>query len=154
VTLDATDKTLLRNLQLDGRLTNSKLAEKAAVSETACWRRLRRLEEEGYIAGYEARVDRRMLGYGVYAFVQLHVSSHSEEATLAFERTIIACPEVLSCHNVTGQADFLLQVVATDLDAYGRFVDRVLRKIPMIVSIQSSLSLRELKNTAQLPILA
>ena len=154
MTLDATDRTLLRNLQLDGRLTNAKLAEKVSVSETACWRRLRRLEEEGYISGYEARLDRRMLGYGVYAFVQLHVSSHSEEATQAFERAIISCPEVLSCHNVTGQADFLLQVVAADLDEYGRFVDRVLRKIPIIVSIQSSLSLRELKNTTQLPILS
>ncbi|MFX8980415.1 Lrp/AsnC family transcriptional regulator, partial [Acinetobacter baumannii] len=80
--------------------------------ETPCWRRLKRLEDEGYIDGYQANLNRRRLGYSVLAFVQLTFNDHSTEAAQAFKDLVLARPEVLSCHNITGEADYLLQVVA------------------------------------------
>jgi DNA-binding Lrp family transcriptional regulator len=150
--LDNVDVAILNQLQNDGRLSNAKLAERLSLSETPCWRRLKRLEEEGYIDGYKASLDRRKLGFGVLAFVHLGVSIHTDEATAKFEKAVRACEQVLSCHNVTGQADFLLQVVAEDIESYGRFIDTVLRKIPGVTSIESYLSLREIKATTRLPI--
>lgn len=151
---DKVDIGILERLQRDGRLSNAKLAEQLALSETPCWRRLKRLEEDGVIEGYQANLNRRKLGFGVMAFVQLSCTDHSEEATAAFEKVIQACPEVLACHNTTGEADFLLQVVARDLDDYSRFVEKVLRKLPGISSIRSNISLRELKASNRLPVAA
>jgi Lrp/AsnC family transcriptional regulator, leucine-responsive regulatory protein len=150
--LDPVDRSILRLLQEDGRLSNTKLAERLSLSETPCWRRLKRLESEGYIDGYQANLNRRKLGYGVLAFVQLSVSIHTDEATARFEHVVQSCPEVIACHNITGQADFLLQVVAPDLDSYGQFIDRVFRKLPEIRAIHSSVSLREIKASNRLPL--
>ncbi|KAB0642050.1 Lrp/AsnC family transcriptional regulator [Burkholderia latens] len=150
--LDRIDRGMLDMLQQDGRVSNARLAEAFSLSETSCWRRLRRLEEAGLIAGYHARLDRRKLGFGVMAFVQIVCTQHSEEVTAEFERLIDASPNVLACDNTTGEADFLLQVVAADLDDYSHFVERVLRKLPGVLSIRSNLSLRQLKSTQRLPI--
>ena len=150
--LDKVDADMVDRLQRDGRLSNAKLAEQLGVIEASCWRRQKRLEEAGVIDGYQAILNRRKLGGGVMAFVQIVCTQHSEEVTAAFERIIQACPQVLSCHNTTGEADFLLQVVAKDLDDYSRFVEKVLRKLPGVSSIRSNLSLRELKTTNRLPI--
>ncbi|WP_322027060.1 Lrp/AsnC family transcriptional regulator [Burkholderia sp. BCC1977] len=150
--LDRIDRGMLDMLQQDGRVSNARLAEAFSLSETSCWRRLRRLEEAGLIAGYHARLDRRKLGFGVMAFVQIVCTQHSEEVTAEFERLIQASPNVLACDNTTGEADFLLQVVAADLDDYSHFVERVLRKLPGVLSIRSNLSLRQLKSTQRLPI--
>ncbi|KWE92751.1 Lrp/AsnC family transcriptional regulator [Burkholderia territorii] len=150
--LDRVDRGMLDMLQQDGRVSNARLAEAFSLSETSCWRRLRRLEEAGLIAGYHARLDRRKLGFGVMAFVQIVCTQHGEEVTAEFERLIQASPNVLACDNTTGEADFLLQVVAADLDDYSHFVERVLRKLPGVLSIRSNLSLRQLKSTQRLPI--
>ncbi|AOI97915.1 MULTISPECIES: Lrp/AsnC family transcriptional regulator [Burkholderia] len=150
--LDKIDRGMLDMLQQDGRVSNARLAEAFSLSETSCWRRLRRLEEAGLIAGYHARLDRRKLGLGVMAFVQIVCTQHSEEVTAEFERLIQASPNVLACDNTTGEADFLLQVVAADLDDYSHFVERVLRRLPGVLSIRSNLSLRQLKSTQRLPI--
>lgn len=150
--VDKTDARILERLQLDGRLSNAKLAEELSLSETPCWRRLKRLEDEGVIEGYQAILNRRKLGLGVLAFVQLACTQHGEEATAAFEAAIRDCPNVLTCHNTTGEADFLLQVVAKDLDDYSRFVEQVLRKLPGVSSIRSNISLRELKSSNRFPI--
>ncbi|EDT39997.1 Lrp/AsnC family transcriptional regulator [Burkholderia ambifaria] len=150
--LDRIDRGMLDMLQQDGRVSNARLAEAFSLSETSCWRRLRRLEEAGLIAGYHARLDRRKLGFGVMAFVQIVCTQHSEEVTAEFERLIQASPNVLACDNTTGEADFLLQVVAADLDDYSHFVERVLRRLPGVLSIRSNLSLRQLKSTQRLPI--
>lgn len=150
--LDDVDKTILRYLQEDGRLSNAKLAERLSLSETPCWRRLRRLEAEGYIEDYQANLNRRKLGFGVLAFVQLSMSNHTDESNSRFEEAIQACPEVLFCHNITGQSDYLLQIVATDLDAYALFINQVLRKMPGVNTMHSSLSLREIKSLSRLPL--
>ncbi|WP_374244024.1 Lrp/AsnC family transcriptional regulator [Zoogloea sp.] len=150
--LDSTDIAILRALQRDGRLTNARLAEQVALSETPCWRRLKRLEADGYIAAYRAELNRRKLGYGVVAFVQITLGDHAGDAPLQFEQRVAAMPEVLFCHNVTGESDYLLQVVAADLDAYGIFVRDTLRRLPGVSAIRSNLSLREIKADHSLPL--
>ncbi|OHX11616.1 AsnC family transcriptional regulator [Chromobacterium sphagni] len=150
--LDNVDRALMALLQQDGRLSNAKLAEHVALSETPCWRRLKRLEADGYIEGYQAVLNRKKLGYGVLAFVQVGFGSHTGDAPRRFEEQVQAIPEVLSCHNLTGECDYLLQVVAEDLEAFGVFVRDVLRELPGVSSIRSSLSLREVKMSGQLPV--
>lgn len=150
--LDDTDLSILREMQADGRLSNAKLSEKLALSETPCWRRLKRLEAEGFIEGYQANLSRKKLGYGVVAFVQVTLGNHAGETPLLFEKLVAAMPEILSCHNVTGDCDYMMQVVSENLDAYGTFVRDQLRKLPGVASIRSSLSLRELKSSTALPV--
>ena len=150
--LDRIDRALLRLLQSDGRTPLVKLAAEVSLSETPCWRRIKRLEQAGYIQGYKARVDRRKAGYNLVVFVYLAVSSHTAEATRDFERRILACPRVLMFHNVSGQHDFLLQVVAQDLHDYSRFVEDELRAIPYITDIHSVISLRDIGGDIDLPI--
>lgn len=150
--IDGKDINVLRLLQLDGKLSNAKIAEITNQSEAPSWRRIKKLEENGVIKRYEARLDRRKLGFGLLAFVQLEVSIHTEEATKIFEEAILARPEVLQFYNVTGEADFLLCVVAKDIDAYGEFIDKWLRKITFIKNIRSSIVLREIRCTLSLPI--
>ena len=104
--LSKVDIDILERLQRDGRLTNAKLATELYLSETPCWRRVKKLEDQGYIESYQANLDRRKLGYGVMAFVQLTYIEHDEETTKNFEQVILNCGNVLSCHNTTGEADF------------------------------------------------
>lgn len=150
--LDEVDRTILRLLQEDGSLSNAKLAERLSLSVTPCWRRLHRLEQDGYIEGYQANLNRRKLGYGVLAFVQLGFGIHTDDSPNRFEKAILQHPEVLSCHKITGAADYMLQVVARDLDSYGEFVERVLRALPGVTSIHSSMALREIKASSRLPV--
>lgn len=150
---DKTDMAILALLQQNGRLTNSSIASELALSETPCWRRIKKLEDSGLIQGYQANLNRKQLGFGVMAFVQLTYVMHDVETTKCFEETILRSDNVLSCHNTTGQADFLLQVVAKDLEEYSHFVESVLRKLPGVSAISSNISLRELKSTSKLPVL-
>lgn len=150
--LDATDRRILQLLQDEGRLSNARLAERLHLSETPVWRRLRRLEEDGYIDAYQAVLNKKKLGLGLTAFVLIDFANHSGEQPGLFEAAIRDIPEILSCHNVSGSSDYLLQVVTTDLEAYGLFADRVLRQLPGVTSIQSSLVLREVKSSSKLPL--
>ena len=106
--LDLTDLAILRALQGDGRLSNAKLAEKLSLSETPCWRRIKRLEVDGFIEGYQANLNRKKLGYGVVAFVQVTLGNHAGEAPLQFETLVVSMPDIISCYNVTGDCDYTL----------------------------------------------
>ena len=150
--LDRTDLDILRAVQADGRLSNAKLSEKLNLSETPCWRRLKRLESESVIEGYQAILNRKKLGFGVVGFAQVTIGDHASDDPLIFEREVGSIPEILSCHNVTGDYDYVLQIVAEDLDAYGAFIRDRLRKLPGVASIHSNLSLREVKSTLSLPV--
>ena len=150
--LDKMDIAISECLQRDGRLSNVKLAEQLSLSEASCWRRQRRLEECGVIEGYQAILNRKKLGLALKVFVQISCTDHSPEATSRFEKIVHSAPQVLSCHNTTGEADFLLVVVCRDLDNYSRFVENVLRKLPGVSNIRSNLSLREIKTTNRLPV--
>lgn len=150
--IDAVNAEILNLLQSDGRMSNAKLAEHLSMSETPCWRRLKRLEESGIIEGYQANLSRRKLGLGVMAFVQLSCSEHDQASTAEFQRIIETTPSILACHNTTGEDDFLLIVVAHDLDDYSAFVDSTLRRLPGVTSIRSNLSLKEMKSSNKLPV--
>lgn len=143
---------ILKEIQDDGRLSNSKLSERLSLSETPCWRRIKRLEADGFIERYQAVLNRKKLGFGVIGFVQVTIDDHASDEPLMFEQEIVNIPEILSCHNVTGDYDYVLQIVAKDLDAYGTFIRERLRKLPGVAAIHSNLSLREVKSTITLPV--
>ncbi|WP_277185748.1 Lrp/AsnC family transcriptional regulator [Caballeronia sp. BR00000012568055] len=150
--LDRIDRDILSAIQRDGRVPVAKLAERVGLSETPCARRLKRLESEGFIEGYRAMLSRKALGLGVVAFVSVRFSDHDRSVSERFEREIAAIERVVSCHNVSGTADYLLQVVVRDLDEYGTFSRDVLRTLPGVTSVESMLSLREIKRDNGLPI--
>ncbi len=150
--LNETDSSILQMLQQDGSLSTAQLAEQLAISVTPCWRRVKRLEDEGFITGYQANLSRRKLGLDVLAFVQLRFNVVSDASVKHFEVLILNHPSVLSCHKITGEADYMLQVVATDLDSYSDFVEGLIRKVPGISMMHSSLAMREIKSTHQYPV--
>ena len=150
--LDKTDRAILAALQRDGRMPIARLADTVGLSETPCARRLKRLESDGYIERYRAHLSRKALGFGVVAFVLVRFAVHDRDVANRFEREILAIERILSCHNVSGTADYLLQVVARDLDDYGTFLRESLRNLPGVTSIESALSLREVKREAEMPL--
>ena len=150
--MDDVDREMLRLLQGDGSISNAALGEKLSLSATPCWRRRKRLEDAGVITGYQTTIDRRAVGLSLFAFVQIRFHMHSDRAADNFEAVIRGRSEVLSCHKITGDADYMLQVVSEDLDAYSDFVERVSRKQAGIASIQTSLALREVKFSSCMPI--
>jgi Lrp/AsnC family leucine-responsive transcriptional regulator len=152
VALDKVDLSILRVLQSDGRISTTKVAEQLSLSETPCWRRQKRLEADGYIEGYQAIVSRRKIDLGVLSFIQLKISLHSQASLNKIESTLYAHPNVMFCHKVTGDADYLLQVVAKDLDEYGKFVTDIFGNLPGITAINSNISLQEIKSSSRFPI--
>ncbi|QET04856.1 MULTISPECIES: Lrp/AsnC family transcriptional regulator [Cupriavidus] len=151
--LDRIDREILQAVQADGRITNASLADSVGLSETPCARRLRRLEADGFIEGYRATLSRKALDLGLMAFTQIRFGVHDRELSDRFEREVQAIPRIVACHNVTGTADYVLTVVARDLDDYGVFVRDVIRTLPGVTSVESILSLREVKRHSGLPLL-
>ena len=152
VALDRYDIAILAALQCDARLSNAELAARIGLSAAPTWRRVRWLEEEGYITGYRAEIDRRRIGLGVLAFVRVDAERNNAEATGALENALRAMPEVVTCHYISGAGTFELQVVATDLDAYSRWAMEVLFRLPNVKDVHTSFSLGEVKAGAELPL--
>lgn len=152
IELDATDRRLLREVQRDGRASVVALAERVGLSATPCQRRLRRLEEAGVITGYAAVLDAGRLGLGLTAFVQVSLASRSEEMVEGFHAAIGRMPEVLAAWAMSGETDYLLEVVASDLDAYGEFATRRLLRLPGVKDTRSAFVLRRVKAREGLPV--
>ncbi len=150
--LEAADVRILRELQADGRLTNQALADAVGLSASPCWRRVRALEESGVIRGYRAVVERRKVGLGVLAFARVRVGSHSDREAQEFADSVARLDAVVACYAIAGDADFLLQVVAADLDAYALFSMEVLRALPHIKEMQTMFVLKEIKPYDGLPV--
>ena len=150
--LDAVDRALLDALQKNGRATVGELAEQVSLSPSPCWRRVRQLEDAGLISGYHAHLDRHRVGYGVLGFVQIGLHNHTAEITAAFEREVLALPQVLSCHNLSGRYDYQLELVAPDLGFFAEFVRTRIRSLPGVREISTSFSLKEVKRTVALPV--
>lgn len=150
--LDAIDRHILAALQRNARLTNVELAEEVGLSPSPCLRRVRNLEEAGVIRGYVAALDRRSVGLGLTIFVGVRVERHDEATNDAFRERVTSLPEVISCHLVSGEADFLLQVVVPDLPAYERLLLGTLLKLPGVRDIRSNFALQTLKAHAPLPL--
>lgn len=150
--LDEIDYRLLEELQRNARLTTGELAQRVGISQSPCWRRIRRMEESGLISGYHARLDRRGLGYGVVAFVSISVDFQNEARSVEFAEAVRAIPEVVMFHGIAGAADFLLMVVARDLDSYSELLQRKLHRLPGVRQAHTSFSLQEFKGLDELPI--
>jgi Lrp/AsnC family transcriptional regulator, leucine-responsive regulatory protein len=150
--LDKFDLAILRVLQTEGRLTNAELASRVGLSAAPCWRRVRALEEGGYIVGYRAELDRHKVGLGVLAFVRVDAERNTGDATRQLEAAISQLPEVISCHYISGNGTFELQVVAEDLDSFSRFALQSLINLPNVKDLHTSFSLGEVKAAGPLPL--
>jgi DNA-binding Lrp family transcriptional regulator len=151
-TLDRYDVAILRELQADARLSNVELAARIGLSPAPTWRRVRWLEEQGYITGYRAVIDRRKVGLGVLAFVRLDAERNTGAATRELEDAIRRLPEVIAGHYISGAGTFELQVMATDLDAFSRLSIETLLNLPHVKDIHTSFSLGEVKAGGALPL--
>lgn len=150
-TLDRIDLQLLAELQRGARLTNAELAERVHLSASACLRRVQRLERDGVISGYRAEVDPERLGLGLQAFVRVQLTRHDAEAVDAFARFVNDWDEVVACHALTGDMDYLLQVAVRDLEHFSRFLlDRLLTQAG-VADVNSSFVLRTVKAFRGLP---
>jgi len=154
VRLDRIDRHILADLQADGRMTNVELARRAGISAPPCLRRVRALENAGFIRGYHADVSAEALGYGVTVFAQVGLSSQAEQDLRAFESLVQGWPEVRECHMLAGEADFLLKIVTVDWDVYQRFLTTQLTAAPNVSHVKSALAIRTAKSAPGVPISA
>lgn len=150
--LDETDKSLLRTLQADGRLSNVELARKINLSPPATLARLRRLEKDGYIRNYTAVVDREKAGYDLLCFIHISMQMHQLEQVENFRNLVREMPEVLECHHITGEYDYLLKVALRNRKDLERFAVDRLTPIPGVARIHTSLVFTEVKSTTALPL--
>lgn len=150
--LDRYDVLILSQLQQDARLSNTELAARIGLSAAPTWRRVKRLEEQKFITGYRAELDRRKIGLGVLAFVRVDAERNTGSATRVLEEAIRALPEVIACHYISGAGTFELQVMATDLEAFSKFSIQTLLNLPNVKDIHTSFSLGEVKAGAALPL--
>ena len=151
-TLDQFDLAILNELQNDGRLTNAELAQRVGLSAAPCWRRVKALEESGFISGYRAEINRHKIGLGVLAFVRLDADRNSGDVLHALEEAIRTIPEVISCHYISGTGTFELQVVSRDLNTFSQFARDVLINLPNVKDVHTSFSLGEIKASSALPL--
>ena len=151
-TLDAIDTRIIAALQADGRLSNHQLAERIGLSPSPCLRRVKRLEREGYIESYRAVLQRDRVGLGFTAFVTVKIEGHADLAADALQDAIVAMPEVVACHMVSGDSDYLLEVAVPDRESYQAFLVGKLLDLPIIKEVRSNIAIQPLKTAAPLPL--
>lgn len=128
------------------------LAERINMPASPCWRRVKQLEDEHYIQGYRAVLDRRKIGLGVMVFIRIKIDRHSEAEAKKFEREVMQLEDVVACYSIGGDADFLLHVVAPDLDSFAEFAMSIVRQLPGIKEMQSMFVLKEIKPFVSFPV--
>ncbi|MFQ5563521.1 MAG: Lrp/AsnC family transcriptional regulator [Parvularculaceae bacterium] len=152
MTIDATDRRLLALLQRDGHITNAELAERIGLSQSACHRRVKQLEESGVIAGYAAVVDRKKIGMNLLAYVFVKMNKHAEDLLEDFVRGVNAIDEVVSCHAISGGGDYLLKVAADDMDAFAEVALKKLVRLPGVKDSSSNFVLSTVKRERGWPV--
>ncbi len=152
VDIDETDKTILRLLQASGRVSNAEIARRVGLSAPATHARMRRLEEAGVIRRYATLLDREAIGFDMVCFINVSLQLHQFEAIERFKELVQDMPEVLECHHITGEFDYLLKAVFRNRDELQAFVVNKLTPIPGMARINTSLVLIEIKATQELPI--
>jgi Lrp/AsnC family leucine-responsive transcriptional regulator len=153
MTINSTDRKILSALQADGRLSNVALAEQIGMSPSPCLRRVKQLEESGHIGHYVAILDRRKMGLGMMAFVEVKVPQVANALIIEqFKEAVRREPAIIGCFIMAGQFDFLLKVVARDMDAYSALAQNVLLQLPGVQDMRSSFVLDAIKDTTELPI--
>lgn len=150
--LDDFDRRILKILQTEGRMPNSELAERVGLSPTPCLRRVKALERSGVIKSYRAILDRKSVGLGLTILVGIKVDGHRDDNAQAIQKALCAMPEVIECHLVSGETDFLLQVAVPDLESYEKFLLGTLLKLPMVKDIRSNVVIRTVKENVPLPL--
>ena len=150
--LDSIDMRILSELQSNGRITNVELSRRAKITAPPCLHRMRALEKDGYVRGYHADLDGKLLGYEVSGFVFVGLSSQAEADLKQFEDQVRAWPMVRECHMLSGEVDFLLKVVAKDLSAFQTFITDTLTAAKNVASVKSSLVIHPTKNEPGVPI--
>lgn len=143
--MNRSDIAILTALQADSSQSVAQVAEQAALSSSACHRRMRALEEEGVITGYSARLDAKKLGFGLHAFVEISLMSQSEEAMQRFEVAVRRFDDILECHLMTGGADYLLRIAARDLEHFDEIHRTCLARLPGVSAMRSSFTIRRIK---------
>lgn len=152
VQLDAIDRKILRLVQADSRASMQDLAERVGLSASACHRRVKGLEERGYIERYRAVLDPIVLGFTMQFFVEVSLTSQSEAALDAFEAAVVDIPEVLECHLMAGQSDYMLRVTCRDQEDFERLHRRLIARLPNVARVTSNLSIRTVKPMIGLPV--
>ncbi|MFC3441886.1 Lrp/AsnC family transcriptional regulator [Sphingobium rhizovicinum] len=150
--IDDIDLQILGELQRDGRMTNVELARKVGLTAPPCLRRVRALEEAGAITSYHAVVDPALLGYTITVFAMVSLKSQAEADLKAFQDHVAGLPEVRECHMLNGEIDFILKVVAKDLQSFQQFLTSKLTPAPNVVSVKTSLTIRTSKNLPGVPL--
>ena len=150
--LDRVDRALLQALQREGRITNSELAARVHLSESACLRRVRRLESDGLIESYGAVINQQKAGCGVDVFVSITLERQERTDLAAFEQAIRKVPEVMECYLMSGEYDFLLRVVVADTADFERVHSRHLTSLPHVARVHSSFALRTVQKSRELPL--
>jgi Lrp/AsnC family transcriptional regulator, leucine-responsive regulatory protein len=150
--LDAYSLKILLELQRDGRQTVAQLSAAVGLSPTPCWKRVKEMEAAGVIRGYTALVDQEKVGLDLTVMVEVNLTHHAEEQVQQFERAVAASPHIVRCQATTGQADYLLTVLAPDIKHYERLLHDTIFKLPGVTHVRSSIVLREIKSEIALPI--
>jgi Lrp/AsnC family leucine-responsive transcriptional regulator len=152
VALDDADRRILRALQRDGRMPIIALAEAVGLSATPCQRRVKRLEEAGIIRGYSAQIAAARVGLPLQAFVQVSLESHAEDIVERFHKALAARPEILAAYTMSGEMDYLLLILAPDMETFGDFATRALLRLPGVKETRSSFVLATLKEPGEVPL--
>lgn len=152
MSLDNTDRRILRVLQKQGRISNAELSEAVSLSASACHRRVHRLEKDGYIRDYVALLDARKMAVPTTVFVEITLSGQADEVLESFEKAVALIPDVLECHLMAGTADYLLKVVAENTEDFARIHRQYLARLPGVAQMQSSFALRTVFKTTALPV--
>ena len=150
--LDDMDRKILTHLQKQGDIAIADLARAVGMSQSPCWRRVKRLKEAGVITGQVALVDPKHAGLSLTILATVSLSDHHDATVEAFERALSTWPEVLECHAVTGDRDYHLRIMAEDMEAYERFLSKRLLKLPQVATVNSRFSLRRVKYSTALPL--
>jgi len=150
--LDPIDRQLLAELQAEGRVTNVELASRVGLTAPPCLRRVRALEESGVIRGYHADLDGARLGFAITVFAMVSLKSQAEDALRGFEEHIRTLPEVRECHMLNGEIDFILKIVAKDLQSFQEFLTSSLTPAPNVASVKTSLTIRTAKQLPGVPL--
>jgi DNA-binding Lrp family transcriptional regulator len=150
--IDDVDRMILSTLQEEGRITNVELASRVGLTAPPCLRRMRALEEAGIIRGYHAELDPAKLGYGIMVFALVSLKSQAEEDLRRFEAHIAGLPQVRECHMLNGEIDFILKIVAHDLQDFQAFLTSKLTPAPNVASVKTSLTIRTSKTSTGIPV--
>jgi DNA-binding Lrp family transcriptional regulator len=150
--LDRLDRKILGELQNDARISNQELAKRVGLSTAPCWRRLRRLEDEGLIRSYATLLNGPAVGWPIVAYAFVSLENHHAESVTQFAKLINERPEVLECHTVSGNNDYLVRVVARSMESYEEFLTAHLLQIPAVRSVNTSFVLTTKKYTTRLPV--